>query len=677
MRDLNKLLRPRTIAVIGGGLWAENVVNNCLALGFYGQIWPIHPGKPSIAGYPCYGSLEDLPEAPDAAFLVVNRNAAVDLVQRLSKLGAGGAICLAAGFAEAQAEDDGATDLQQQLLEAAGAMPLIGPNCYGIINYLDRSALWPDQQGGSPVSSGVAIISQSSNLAMNITMQRRSLPIAYAMAIGNQAQTTMAEIVQALLSDERITALGLHIESFDDPQPWHQVAQLAHELGRPVVVLKPGECEQARTALVSHTAAIVGSDAGADSLIRRLGFVRVDSAHQFLETLKLVHLFGPLPRGSISSLSCSGGDASLIADAAHRAQVEFSPISDQQQAQLRAALGPMVAINNPLDYHTYIWRDYTAMLQTFKALISPANALNFLVLDFARFDKCDSSDWQTAAAAAVAAAAEREARLAIVATLPENIPEEQSAQLVAGGVVPLLGLDEAMTALVHSFELSTAKPAELPLLIAEPGPSSSQRLVPEAEAKAMLSAAGVTVPRFQRCASIEAVLTAADDIGYPVVLKGEGIAHKTEAGAVQLNLGSPEQLRAAAEAMACASFLVEQQIDDTVAELLLGVLKDPAHGFVLTLACGGQLSELIRDSVNLLVPASAAEIEAALQQLRVYKLLRGYRGGASAKIAAITQTVLALQDLVVEHSATLAEIEINPLLCCPQRAVAVDALLRM
>ena len=675
MRDLNKLLRPRTIAVIGGGLWAENVVNNCLALGFHGQIWPIHPGKPSIAGYPCYGSLDDLPEAPDAAFLVVNRNAAVDLVRSLSDLGAGGAICLAAGFAEAQAEDDGATELQQQLLDAAGAMPLIGPNCYGIINYLDRSALWPDQQGGSPVSSGVAIISQSSNLAMNITMQRRSLPIAYAMAIGNQAQTSMADIVRALLSDERITALGLHIESFGDLRPWQQVAQLAHELGRPVVVLKPGVCEQARTALVSHTAAIVGSDAGADSLIRRLGFVRVDSANQFLETLKLVHLFGPLRTGSISAMSCSGGDASLIADAAHRAQIEFSPLSAQQQQQLRAALGPMVAINNPLDYHTYIWRDYTAMLQTFKALISPENALNFLVLDFARFDRCDSSDWQTAAAAAVAAAADRDARLAVVATLPENIPEEQSAQLVAGGVVPLLGLDEAMTALVHSFELSTAKPAELPLLIAEP--STGHSLISEAEAKAMLSAAGVAVPRLQRCANLEEVLTAADAIGYPVVLKGEGIAHKTEAGAVQLNLASPEQLRAAAETMACSSYLIEQQIDAAVAELLLSVLRDPAHGFVLTLASGGQLSELIRDSVNLLVPASATEIDTALQQLRAYKLLRGYRGGASADIDAIVQTVLALQELVVEHSASLAEIEINPLLCCHQRAVAVDALLRM
>ena len=675
MRDLNKLLRPRTIAVIGGGLWAENVVNNCLALGFHGQIWPIHPGKPSIAGYPCYSSLDDLPEAPDAAFLVVNRNAAVDLVRSLSNLGAGGAICLAAGFAEAQAEDDSATDLQQQLLDAAGAMPLIGPNCYGIINYLDRSALWPDQQGGSPVSSGVAIISQSSNLAMNITMQRRSLPIAYAMAIGNQAQTSMTDIVQALLSDERITALGLHIESFGDLRPWQQVAQLAHELGRPVVVLKPGVCEQARTALVSHTAAIVGSDAGADSLIRRLGFVRVDSANQFLETLKLVHLFGPLRTGSISAMSCSGGDASLIADAAHRAQVEFSPLSAQQQQQLRSALGPMVAINNPLDYHTYIWRDYTAMLQTFKALISPENALNFLVLDFARFDRCDSSDWQTAAAAAVAAAADRDARLAVVATLPENIPEERSAQLVAGGVVPLLGLDEAMTALVHSFELSTAKPAELPLLIAEP--STGHSLISEAEAKAMLSAAGVTVPRLQRCANVEEVLTASDAIGYPVVLKGEGIAHKTEAGAVQLNLASPEQLRAAAETMDCSSYLVEQQIDDVVAELLLGVLRDPAHGFVLTLASGGQLSELIRDSVNLLVPASATEIDAALQQLRAYKLLRGYRGGASADIDAIVQTVLVLQELVAEHSASLAEIEINPLLCCHQRAVAVDALLRM
>ena len=675
MKNLDKLLRPHSIAVVGGGQWAENVINRCLELGFQGQIWPVHPNRPSVAGYSAYPAIAALPAAPDAAFLAVNRNATIQAVQALSKLGAGGAVCLASGFAEAQAEDEGALSLQQQLILAAGEMPLVGPNCYGIINYLDRCALWPDQQGGKPVSSGVAIIAQSSNLAMNLTMQRRGLPVAYTMAIGNQAQTSMAEIARALLTDERVTALGLHVESFGDLRQWELTARVAHELGRPVIILKPGSSAKARAALVSHTAAIVGDDSGADALIRRLGFVRVDSVDQFLETLKLLHVFGALPSRQIASLSCSGGEASLIADAAARAAVEFAPLSDQQQQDLRAALGPIVALNNPLDYHTYIWRDYSAMLQTFKGIISKHNALNFLILDYARADLCDNRDWQTAADAAIAASVEREARLALVASIPETMPEEQASRLIAKGVTPMLGLDAAMTAVVQAEALHQARPSELPLLLA-PAVNKPAQLYSEAEAKRLLSESGLLVPEAERAADVDAVLEAAERIGYPVVLKGEGVAHKTEAGAVRLNLSSAQELRSAAEAMPASSFLVEEQIDDIVAELLLGVLRDPAHGFILTIGAGGKLAELLSDSVSLLIPASAEEIEAALRSLRSYKLLAGYRGGAAADLGAIIAAVQALQSFVEQRSESLAEVEINPLLCCPQRAVVADALLR-
>ncbi|MFZ8924035.1 MAG: CoA-binding protein, partial [Candidatus Puniceispirillaceae bacterium] len=194
MSDLRRLLNPKNVVVIGGGVWGRSVIDQCQKLGFEGQIFAVHPTAETLAGVSTYRSVSDLPSAPDAAFIGVNRFATIDQVRALSAKGAGGAVCFASGFLEAKEEDaDGAT-LQSALIDAAGGMPIIGPNCYGFVNYLDRFCLWPDQHGGRAVDTGVAIVTQSSNIMINLSMQQRGLPIAYALTAGNQAQTSLAAL---------------------------------------------------------------------------------------------------------------------------------------------------------------------------------------------------------------------------------------------------------------------------------------------------------------------------------------------------------------------------------------------------------------------------------------------------------------------------------------------------
>ena len=215
MDDLSRLFRPRSVAVFGGW-WAENVIEQCQKSGFDGEIWPVHPKRDEIRGIPCYRSLADLPGPPDAAFLGINRHAVVEVAAELSAMGCGGAVCFASGFAEA-----GEEELQDALVAAAGDMPLLGPNCYGVLNYLDGAMLWPDQHGGRAVDSGVAIISQSSNIAINLSMQARGLPMAYVACVGNQAQTSLADMARSLLADPRVTAAGLYIDCllYTSPSP--------------------------------------------------------------------------------------------------------------------------------------------------------------------------------------------------------------------------------------------------------------------------------------------------------------------------------------------------------------------------------------------------------------------------------------------------------------------------
>ncbi|MBD3665157.1 acetate--CoA ligase family protein [Sulfitobacter sp. TSTF-M16] len=673
-RDISRLLRPQSIAVIGGGAWCRAVTAQCRKMGFSGSIWPVHPTAEEIEGLPVFVDVSTLPKAPDAAFIGVNREATIDIVRALSSLGAGGAVCFASGFKEAEAEDASGSAMQDALLTAAGQMPILGPNCYGFINYLDGALLWPDQHGGHRTHTGVALVTQSSNMAINLTMQNRALPLAYVATAGNQAQTGLAEIGAALLEDSRVTALGLHIEGIGDIRAFEALAARARALGKRIVAIKVGRSTQARAATVSHTASLAGEDAGAEALLQRLGIIRVPDLPTFLETLKLLHAVGPLPHNGIATISCSGGEASLAADTAVGFDIRFPPLNKTQKDKLRSALGPRVALANPLDYHTYIWRDTVAMTRAFAGMADPGIAMTLLIVDFPRSDFCDASDWDCAIDAAIASANETATRYGMVATLPELMPEKVAKRLMAAGVVPFSGLTEALAAC--SFGSTQLPEVADPILV--PGPESSSELIPEAIAKAALGGHGLRVPKSARAISPDEVAHLADStIGYPLVLKGEGVAHKTEAGAVKLNITSSDQAFQAALAMNLSGYLVEEMITGTVAELLIGVVRDPAHGFLLTLGAGGTLTELMDDTASLLIPASDASVHDALVSLRIAPLLRGYRGADAADIDAIVDAVRAVQDYAIANAETLAEIEINPLVCTAQGAIAADALLRL
>jgi len=679
MSPLSRFFSPGAITVIGGGAWCEAVVRQCRATGFTGPIWPVHPKKSEVGCEPAFPDLAALPGVPDAAFIGVNRALTVKMAGALSAMGCGGAVCFAAGFSEAVSELADGDDLQAELVEAAGDMRVLGPNCYGIVNALDGVALWPDRHGMSPVESGVAVIGQSSNVLINLTMQRRGLPLAAVVAAGNQAQTSMSDLGIALLEDPRITALGLHIEGISDLPAFEALAARAAELGKPIVALRVGASEQAQAAAVSHTASLTGSDAGARALLRRLGIAQVETPTELVETLKILHVTGGLRSARIASASCSGGEASLMADMGERAGVAYPALTDTQKTGLRAALGPKVALANPLDYNTYIWSDEDALTATFTALCDPVAELGLgcVVVDYPRDDRFDAPDYDQVLRAVAKTRDATATPMAMVSLLAEGLPEPVARRALEMGIVPLCGMGDALTAIRAAVAVPSggnARPDPVTLPVNGHG---AARVFSEAEAKALLSGVGVRVPGSGRAADAAMAAETAARIGFPVVLKGEGIAHKTEAGAVALNLGSAEEVSDAAAAMPAQSFLVEEMITGTVAELILGVTRDPAHGFVLTLGLGGILTELIRDTASVLIPASRADIRAALDSLRTAPLLTGYRGRPGADMEAIIDTAMALQTLVQDNASALHEIEINPLICRATDAVAADALIRM
>ncbi|MEH6831114.1 MAG: acetate--CoA ligase family protein [Sulfitobacter sp.] len=667
-RNLSRLLRPQSIAVVGGGAWCAQIIRQSRLMNFTGRIDVVHPRGGIVEGIQAVTELGHLETPPDAVFIGVNRFATIEVVTALSEMGAGGAVCFASGFTESAAEDDKGAELQATLVQAAGEMPVLGPNCYGFINALDGALLWPDQHGCVSVDSGVAILTQSSNIAINLSMQLRGLPIAYVVACGNMAQTSQAQIAIELLDDPRVTAIGLHIEGFGALTAWHELAVKARAKGVSLVALKVGRSDQAQQAAVSHTASLAGSDAGASALLARLGIGRVSDLPTFLEALKLLHMVGRLDAPTLSSISCSGGEASLAADTAEASGMVFPPLTDPQRGALSKALGPMVALSNPLDYHTYVWRDVEKMTAAWLPMAAEHIGLTMIIVDYPH---TDASDWICATEAALDVRAQSGRPVAVVATLPELMPADVAVQLMAGGVVPMSGLSEAVAA--AAVAATMREPEDVMVLL--PAADRDAELVDEGAAKAALAEFGVPVPKGAQVADLDALDSAAAKLNGPLVLKVTGLAHKSEAGGVRLGL-TPDTILAAAREMPVGGYLLEEMVQDAVVELLVGVLRDPAHGFVLTLGAGGVLTELWQDTASLLIPARAEAVEGALRSLRIWPLIEGYRGKPAANLDAIVAAVTAVQDYVIANADSVSEVEINPLMCTPDAAVAVDALLR-
>ncbi len=659
MSRLDRLLRPRHIAVLGAG-WALNVIEQCRKMGFEGQVWPVHPAKPEVGGLKAYASLADLPAPPDATFIGVNRFATLEVVKELAAMDAGGAICFASGWTEA-----GEPDLQDRLVAAAGAMPILGPNCYGVINYLDGALLWPDQHGGVRVETGVALVSQSSNIVINMGMQQRGLPVAYVACLGNAAVVGLAELTGALLDDPRVTAVGLYIEGIDDAPAFAALAEKARAMGKGVVAIKSGKTELSRTAAASHTASLAGGGAASSAFLRQIGVAEVNTPSELIETLKIFHVHGPQIGTRICSLSCSGGEAGLVADLAAPFGIDFPPVPQATHDRLFAVLGEIPTISNPLDYHTFIWGDGPKTTEVFSAMLEAYDA-GIYIIDSPRADRCDPSGYDPAFAAIIASQ-KATGKIALpVASMTENFGEGRVQAMMAEGVCALLGLETALAA-IHAAQTPAGVPGWRPaaaLAVRE------TRLLSEAEGKALIAANGVSVPK-----SVTAAALADLDmtgLAPPFALKGLGFAHKTEAGAVRLGLAS---LAGQAEMPGAVGYLAEEMVTGAVAEVLIGLRRDPVYGVTLTLGMGGVTAEVLADTVTLVLPVTEAQVLEAAKGLRLWPLLDGYRGRPKADMAAVAAMAVQLGALMLGDES-LEEIEINPVMVRQAGAVAVDALVR-
>jgi acetate---CoA ligase (ADP-forming) len=677
---LERLLAPRSVALVGGA-WTDGVAAAGRRIGYTGETWRIHPTRPSDGQTRYYRSIDELPVAPDATFLAAPAADVPGVAAALARRGAGGFVCFASGFDELGTERG--RELTRALLEGAGGLPFTGPNCYGLINFFDRVALWPDQVVGERPERGVALLCQSGTISLTMTFNGRSLPIGYLISVGNQSRLAVEDLIEALCEDPRVSAFGLYLEGVKDVARFARAVDRARVAGKPVALLKAGRTAAAAQTAATHTGSLAGADQVFDAYCRQAGVARCETLASLCETLKVLHVGGPLAGPRTLVFGHSGGDMAMISDVARHTALEFPPFSPEATARLRSVVDDRVAISNPFDVHTYAWFDRDALRATFDAVLHAGYDVAAYMLDCPPDDRADPASFMMPIDEFIAASQGAPTRAALLAALPETIFRSLRERLLAGGVTPLQGQREALEALDLAAQMGRTWRAgpRVEFRIPRRGPRPVTTLAENA-GKAALAAFGLPVPA-ARAVVPAAAAAAAEAIGFPVVIKAlsADLAHKSDVGGVVLNVRTAAEATAAATRLAALAdrVLVEQMVTDGVAEILAGVTVDPQFGQVLVLGAGGVMTEYLQDSTSLLPPFTAESIRGALGRLRVARLLAGFRGKPPGDIAALVEAVLAVARYAEAEVDSLAELDVNPIIVRPsgRGVVAVDVLIRL
>ena len=690
-QDLTPLLRARSVAVVGisqpgrfGGILYENLVK----FGYAGRILPVNPRYESIYGLPCHPSLRDLPERPDCALLAVPNQRLKGELEAVAECG----IPAAAIFASAYSEPaPGQPSLERQLAEVArrSGTVVCGPNCMGFVSLRERLPASGYAANPASPAGGVTLITHSGSVWDAFFQNRRGVAFNYIVSSGNEIATTVADYMQFALADESTRVIGIYLETVRDPATFRAALAEAAERDVPVVVLKTGRTERGAALAQAHSGALAGEDVVYDAVFAHYGVHRVTSIDEMMDTLELFAAGLRPPTPYLASLHDSGGQRSLMVDLADAVGVEFADISEETSGRLAEVLEPGLAPINPLDaWGTGNGADdiYTESLLALDA--DPKTGLTLFAVDLYGTDDQASFRYPEI----VGKLTDRLRKpLAWLVHLSAAASDRQMSELRAMGIPILMGTETGLRAAKHLLahgefqrrRAGGAAEAQAPL----PRPSdvsALRRRLAEGSAawgehasKKLLAEYGLDVTRECLVADEAGAVRAANELGYPVALKtAEGALHKTESRGVMLGVADPGAVSAAYRDLAARlgpRVLVQEMIPRGV-ELILGVVRDPQFGPVLTVGSGGIFVEVLKDARVLLPPVSPAAVREALFGLRGAALLRGVRGAPPADLEAVVRAATGLAALAADLRDDIAEIDVNPLIALPDRAVVVDAL---
>ncbi len=692
---LERLLRPRSVAVVGAsdkpGALGTTLLSNLDRNGFAGDVYPINPKRETLGGRTCLASIEALPLGVDAAVLAIPRAGVLDAVKALAARQVGGVVIFAAGFAEGGPEGLAEQHEIARIAQRAG-MVVEGPNCLGLVNYVNRIPLTFVETDARPPAGGraIGIVSQSGAMAavLGTMLLARQAGVSYSVSTGNEAASGVEDYVDWLIDQPDTHVIAMIVEQFRKPARFLAAAARAAAAGKPIVLLHPGTSSAARESAATHTGAMAGDYALMRAKVTRAGVIMAETLEELGDIAEIALRCPALPSGHTAVLGESGAFKALTLDLAESLGLPLAPLHDADSPALRAALPPFVPVSNPLDITAQGLSEPAIYTRCLEALLDDPRVGTVLAgIIQAEAITCAIKFPPILAAAT----AKPLTKPLIFAGLDEGaaVPAERIASLRAAGIPWFPTTERALRAITRLTQFSardTNITAQAPLPV--PGLAAEAGVIPEYKAKALLGPLGIPFPAGQFAASADEAVAAAEALGYPVAMKAQAAAlsHKSDAGGVILNLADAAAVRAAWERMfaSVAAYSAAITLDGVLiegmgargVEMIVGAKNDPEWGPVLLAGFGGVTAEILGDVRLLAADMTAEAVEADLMQLKSAAILAGYRGAPALDVPALAQLIVTL-GRVLRAEPSIREVDLNPVILHPkgQGVVALDALM--
>jgi len=695
MASIHKMLNPRSIAVVGATprmQYGGRMLAAALKAKDRLRVYPVNPRYEEIMGVKCYPSVSDLPEAPDVVGIVVPYNQVLDVLEQCHQKGAGAAIVISAGFSERDQDDR--RDLQARLGAFAreSGIRVCGPNCLGVANVQENIWASSSSRGAEGLRGPIGLVCQSGASAFGPFLTRavdNGVGFSYIISTGNEADLDFSDFARYLLDDESTRVIAGFVEGFKDARKFIEVAKLAAERGKPIVMIKIGRSALGARAARSHTAALTGVDALYDAVFAQYGVTRVQDYDELLEVSQLLAYCPNPSKPGLAVVSHSGGVSSLTADMCGQAGLDLPPLSNCARDGINGVLKGFGWAANPSDVTGFA--NSESFPEILRYMIDEPEVGTLVVASAGADSQAEQVITQrdrTGKGVAFMWTGSRSATAGLGKLKAAHIPVFYVPDQLARGLRNLLDYhtwrDRRRSDGFGSAPLINQQQDHTLRRLRDLG----RQTLSESESKALIGAWGVPITKEIRASTADAAAAAAQTIGYPVALKVDSpdIVHKTEAGAIRLGLGEAKQVRAAfAEITASAAayapnaaingVLVQEMVSDGV-EVIVGVSYDSQLGPVLLFGTGGVMVEVYNDVALRLCPITRSEALEMLSQVKGVRLLRGFRGRPAADISALADTLVRVSHLAVNLEGHLAELDINPLMALPEgRGVkAVDAL---
>ena len=694
--QIDRLLRPKSVAVVGAsdrhGALGATLLNNLVQYEFAGDIYPVNPKRDEIQGLKCYKSAEELPEGIDCAVLAIPRPFVLDTVRQLAARGCGAVVIYSAGFSEAG--EEGMKE-QAELGEIAAkhGMVIEGPNCLGCTNYIARVPLTfveTNMQTPPKGARAVGIASQSGALAavLATTLHPRGCYVSTSVSTGNEAASGVEDYVNWLVDDEDTHVIAMYVESLRRPAAFIEAARRARAAGKPIVMLHPGKSDKAQESAATHTGAMAGDHALMKAKLAREGVIFADTLEELGDITEIALRCPALPGANMAVLGESGALRGLAFDIAEDIGLDLIDLNDENSPKIRAVLPDFVPVSNPTDITAIGLSEPEIYTKLLTALLED-DRIGSVVASIIQSDPITSKIKFPAIMKVLEDGSFDKPLVFAGVDEGATVPQEYIDGLRKVGIPWFASTERAYRAIARLAELAKrdlTDNSQEP--VAVPGIDGVSGVVPEYKAKALLGQLGIAFPKSKFAATADEAAAAAEEIGFPVVLKAQAadLGHKSDAGGVILKLDSAEAVKAAFDDIYSnvAAYNASIQLDGVLVEkmgkmgleMIVGAKSDPEWGPVVLAGFGGVTAEILKDVVLLTPDLSEQQVAEKLLGLKQAALLTGWRGSPALDVPALAALIVEIGRIMAGNPA-IREIDLNPVIVHPQGegVAALDALM--